>query len=181
MSIALRCVCGTTLRTGDGNAGKRVRCPKCSALIPVPAQGITTAPGAEPPPPAAPEPLSMDMVLAGPPPGDDDIAVAEVVEDEEDVKSVELAEDDDFEVLEGERDLPEVRRARRRRRTESVPRGPTRRSPEHDLYDRPPSFLGMDVGGVGKTLVVFFAVFVLCCCVSCLVLNVLGRLLRAFG
>jgi hypothetical protein len=181
--IALRCACGVVLRTADDSVGKRVRCPKCSALLAVPARGITTGHGGGAPARPAPEPLSMDAVLAGPRPGgadDEDVVMAELADDE-DIKTVELAEDEEFEVLESARDLPEVRRARKRRRAERAPQGPVRRSPEHDLYQRRPSILGMDVGESAKTVIWLFAVLILCCFVLSLVLGLIGRLLRIFG
>jgi hypothetical protein len=32
MAIRFNCVCGKTLRVGDGHAGKRVRCPVCQHI-----------------------------------------------------------------------------------------------------------------------------------------------------
>src|SRR5262249_44510475 len=133
MPIALRCACGTVLRTAEGNAGKRVRCPKCSALVAVPARGITARPGGAP----GPEPLAMDAVLA-----DRDVPVAELADDE-DIKTVELAEDEEVEALEGDRDLPEVRPARRRRRETAARPGPRRGAVEGYSHRRPLSLFGM--------------------------------------
>jgi hypothetical protein len=37
MPILLKCPCGKTLRVGDEAAGKRVKCPACTAILAVPA------------------------------------------------------------------------------------------------------------------------------------------------
>src|SRR5262245_20938896 len=36
MPIPLTCDCGKSLRAPDGLAGKKVRCPACNAVLPVP-------------------------------------------------------------------------------------------------------------------------------------------------
>lgn len=36
MPIAFNCACGRTLRVPDASAGKRARCPVCSAVVTVP-------------------------------------------------------------------------------------------------------------------------------------------------
>jgi hypothetical protein len=45
--ITLNCPCGKMLRVPDDSAGKRAKCPACSAVVAIPLP---------PPPPAPPEP-----------------------------------------------------------------------------------------------------------------------------
>lgn len=56
MPIPVACACGAQLKVPEGAAGKMVKCPKCAALIPVPAApgAPTAAPEAPPPIEAAP-------------------------------------------------------------------------------------------------------------------------------
>lgn len=42
MRISLACKCGKKLTTSAQNAGKRVRCPSCSSLVPIPHEGGTS-------------------------------------------------------------------------------------------------------------------------------------------
>ncbi len=43
MSIELMCSCGKLLRTKDESAGKRIKCPICSAILTVPAAEASVA------------------------------------------------------------------------------------------------------------------------------------------
>ena len=60
MSISLRCECGAALRAKEEQAGKRLKCPKCGKLVPVPASpagpGGAAAPRADPAPAASSQP-----------------------------------------------------------------------------------------------------------------------------
>lgn len=42
MAITTSCVCGKALRLRDELAGKRVRCPKCNAVLEVPEENVET-------------------------------------------------------------------------------------------------------------------------------------------
>lgn len=44
MQIAIRCRCGANLKVAQQLAGKRVRCPKCGAVRPIPAQPEASSP-----------------------------------------------------------------------------------------------------------------------------------------
>ena len=50
MPITFNCPCGKTLRVPDDSAGKRAKCPACSAVVAIP------LPPPPPTPPAPPEP-----------------------------------------------------------------------------------------------------------------------------
>ncbi len=50
MPITFNCPCGKTLRVPNSSAGKRAKCPMCSAVVPVP------APQPEPSPEPQPDP-----------------------------------------------------------------------------------------------------------------------------
>ncbi len=71
MPINVTCTqCGTTLRAPDTAAGKNIKCPKCAAVLPVPA--AAPEPSSVQPPPA-PVPAPPPMASAAPPrPRDDD-------------------------------------------------------------------------------------------------------------
>jgi hypothetical protein len=64
MPINVTCTqCGTTLRAPDTAAGKNIKCPKCAAILPVPAAPEPAAAAPPPPPPmatAAPAPPRRD-------------------------------------------------------------------------------------------------------------------------
>ena len=61
MPITLNCPCGKMLRVPDDSAGKRAKCPACSAVVAIPLP---------PPPPApAPEPEPVFEVEEPPAPG----------------------------------------------------------------------------------------------------------------
>jgi hypothetical protein len=40
MPITFNCACGKTLRVPDANAGRRAKCPACSAIVSVPAPEV---------------------------------------------------------------------------------------------------------------------------------------------
>jgi hypothetical protein len=74
MPIEVQCSCGTTLRAPDAAAGKKIKCPKCEAIVPVPAAadpaaGMRAAPPSLPPEPAPP----MASAAPAPPRRRDDI------------------------------------------------------------------------------------------------------------
>jgi hypothetical protein len=194
MPIEFPCACGKMLRAGDDMAGKLVRCPGCLGVRTVPPHGAAAA--------SAPAPetqfmnLSLDAPTTRPPvtmqedemevvEGEEEIKEAERVNDEaytrEYIKEAERVDGDEYDVVETDRDLPRVKRARKRREKEVPRQGPTRRSIESEFYDRPHSFLGMDV--VGSTNTVLYAVFIVivCFCVASLVLGAIVQLIRVMG
>ncbi|MCE9581555.1 MAG: DUF4282 domain-containing protein [Planctomycetes bacterium] len=78
MPILTTCPCGSRFKAPDRLAGKRVRCPKCSEILTVPAGETPDAPIEETAPPvepaaAAPADAGQETPDAGPPaaPGDD--------------------------------------------------------------------------------------------------------------
>lgn len=58
MPIPLKCACGLTLRAPDASAGKKVKCPKCAAILAVPA--VDQAGAAAAAEPAAAPPAAAD-------------------------------------------------------------------------------------------------------------------------
>jgi hypothetical protein len=73
MPITFNCACGTTLRVGDGLAGKQARCPKCQSAVTIPAADVD--PGFEvvddPPPPRQATPALAKAASKTSPPADD--------------------------------------------------------------------------------------------------------------
>jgi hypothetical protein len=70
MTIKVTCSCGTVLSADEKLAGKRVRCPRCSAIFEVPLQEAVAADDPEPPPQAVrsqPSPRSPARSGARPP------------------------------------------------------------------------------------------------------------------
>jgi hypothetical protein len=67
MPIDIQCSnCSTTLRAPDTAAGKKVKCPKCEAVLPVPVaadNGLAVSPA---PPPPPPEPMVMAKAAPAP-------------------------------------------------------------------------------------------------------------------
>jgi hypothetical protein len=137
MSIIVQCACGQKLRISPDNAGKRIRCPKCKALV------------AASPTDAAP--------AKGP-----GFVVVEDEEADQDIPAATAAEEEEFDVMEDARDLPEVERVKRPKKKNV---GPRRRSLDDQLHDRRDYLFGMD--GATLALVMVGVGFLLCCCVSC--------------
>jgi hypothetical protein len=143
MSLIIQCACGQKLRTSPENAGKRIRCPKCKAIVTTPPPGEASAKG----------------------PG------FEVVEDEneaQDIPAAAAAEEEEFEVLESERDLPTVERAKKKpKRDPSLDYRPKRRTIDDDLYDTHDSdnmwYYLRIIGTVSLAIVVAFIVCNVCC------------------
>lgn len=74
MPIQITCPCGTLLRIPDNVAGRNVKCPKCNAIVAVPATPVTSPPA--PPKPAPPtvaaapvKPAPVKPATAKPAPG----------------------------------------------------------------------------------------------------------------
>lgn len=68
MAIIIQCTCGSKYSVKDEHAGQSVRCPKCEAIIPVPAASappdVPVQQAADPPPTArqpAPQPAAQPM------------------------------------------------------------------------------------------------------------------------
>src|SRR5271157_2951729 len=49
MPIAVKCPCGVALKAPDNLAGKAIKCPKCQAVVKIPAAGAAAAPAAPQP------------------------------------------------------------------------------------------------------------------------------------
>ena len=64
MPITFNCACGKTLRVPDANAGRRAKCPACSAVVDIPAPDPVLEVVEDAPPPPAPRPVAK--------PADDD-------------------------------------------------------------------------------------------------------------
>ena len=102
---------------------------------------------------------------------------AERVEEEE--LSAEPVEEDDFDVLEDDHDLPTAERVKKPKRRRPPEDAPRRRTVQDDLYsDSSESFLGFDMAGSARTVlyVIFVGLFG-CCAVS----GIVGVLMRLFN
>jgi hypothetical protein len=115
VAISFQCSCGKKLKADDGNAGQTVRCPNCANLLNVPTKDLGY----------------------------------EVVEDneekDEEGSSPEPEKDEEFDVLEDDRDLPNVERVKKRRKKKDLSRAAQRnRTIQDDLHDTGYSFMGWD-------------------------------------
>ena len=57
MPITLKCPCGKTLRVADENAGRRVKCPACAAVLDAPAPELFFEVVETPPPTSEANPI----------------------------------------------------------------------------------------------------------------------------
>jgi hypothetical protein len=162
MPIAFQCSCGTNLKADERNAGLTVRCPGCANLLTVPTLSTRSESGCSPG--KRPENAPETAVLA------------ERVEEEE--LRAEAVEEDDFDVLEDDHDLPTAERVKKPKKPRAQA-SPQRRTLQDDLYsDSSESFLGVDMGGSAKSIL--YAVFVaLCTC--CVISSFLGVVMRLFN
>ncbi len=68
MPITFDCACGKTLRVPDTHAGKRAKCPACSAVVTVPEPDpvfeVVEVPPLPPEPTAEPEPVALPPLPA---------------------------------------------------------------------------------------------------------------------
>jgi ribosomal protein S27E len=128
--IQVKCPhCSRDIRAADEHAGKKIRCPGCKEVLPLPAAATAVQTAAPRPAPAAIQKAPPKRRPAEE--DDEDVPILEAIEDDDDadrrVRKRKRAEDDDDD---SDDDDEEYERRRRKRRKERSRRGAYADCPE---------------------------------------------------